>query len=107
MWNERELFIKNNAEEFVLVNDWNFLSVQICYAFFLIGKNARTEFYFGNFKAVYYCPFVYFVGALLTFCCMYILECVGDAEVINEQILINSRIQAIGDAIDFYVEESY
>ena len=31
----------------------------------------------------------------------------GDAEVINEQIVINSSIQAIGDAIDFYVEEGY
>ena len=33
--------------------------------------------------------------------------CRGDAEVINEQILINSRIQAIGEAIDFHVEEGY
>ena len=41
------------------------------------------------------------------FCCMYIFGCRGDAEVINEQILINSTIQAINDAIDFYVEEGY
>ena len=30
-----------------------------------------------------------------------------DAQVINKEILMNSRIQAIGDAIDFYVEEGY
>ena len=67
------------------------------------------SFCFGNFKAVYHCPFVYFVDALLqlTFCCMYIFGCRGYAEVINKQILINSRIQKIGDAIDFYVEEGY
>ena len=65
-------------------------------------------FCLGNFKAVYHCPFVYFIDALLqlTFCCMYIFGCEGDAEVINEQIL-NSRIQTIVDAIDFYVEEGY
>ena len=37
---------------------------------------------------------------------MYIFGCRGDAEVINKQIL-NSRIQAFGDAIDFSVEEDY
>ena len=63
------------------------------------------SFCFGNFKAIYHCLFVYFVDALLqlTFCHMYIFGCRSDAEVINEQILINSRIQAISDAIDFYV----
>ena len=67
------------------------------------------SFCFGNFKAVYHCPFIYFVDSLvqLMFYMLYIFGCRGDAEVINEQILINSRIQAIGDAIDFYVEEGY
>ena len=40
-------------------------------------------------------------------CTIYIFECRGDVEVINEQILINSGIQAIGDAIDFHDEEGY
>ena len=67
------------------------------------------SFCFGNFKAVYHCQFVYFVDALLQlmFCPMYIFECRDDAKVIDEQILTNSRIQAIGYATDFYVGEGY
>ena len=67
------------------------------------------SFCFGNFEVVYHCPFVYFVNAQLQlmFWCTYIFGKKGDAEVINEQILINSRIQAIADAIDFYVQEDY
>ena len=63
-------------------------------------------FCFGNFKAVYHCPFVYFVDGLLqlTFCCTYIFGCRDDADVIDEQTFINSRIQAIGDAIDFLLK---
>ena len=77
--------------------------------FFVIDKSARIVFLFGNFKAIYDCRFVYFVDALLqlVFCCMHIFISRGNAEVINEQVVINSSIQAIGNKIDFYAEEGY
>ena len=66
-------------------------------------------FGFRNPKAIYDCPFVHFVDALLQwmFCCMYGFGYRGDTEVINEQIVINSNIQAIGNGVDFYVREGY
>ena len=67
------------------------------------------SFCFGKFKAVYHGTFVYFVDTLLqlAFCYTYIFGCRGNAEVIIEQIFTNSRIQAIGDVIDFHIEKGY
>ena len=44
-----EIFIKNNTEEFVLeISDPSRFDIGF-YAFFLIDKNARTEFLFWKF----------------------------------------------------------
>ena len=102
--------MKNYTEEFEMINDQNFCFVQLKYRVIMyfpyLAKMHPLSFTFGDLKAVSDCSLVDFLDALLQLmlCCPCVFRSKGYTKVINIQVVINSRIQALGD-VDFYFEE--
>ena len=70
-------------------------------------KMYASHLAFGDSETVCACPMSNFPDELLqlTFCSLYIFRSGSDAEVINIEVILNSRSETLCDAVCFYIEQ--
>ena len=78
----------------------------------MVHFSQLTEMYascfaFGDSETICVCPMSNFQDALLqlTFSSLHIFQSRGDAEVINIEVILNSRSETLCDAVYFYIEQ--
>ena len=99
--------------EFIFVNDRNFcifkFDVRVTAYFSQLTEMYTLCFAFGDSDNVCVCPICNLPNALLQLMLgsSHIFGSRSDAEVINIEVILNSRSQTLCDAVYFYIEQSH